>query len=223
LGTLAAAYAESGQFDEAVKWQQKALDNQEYAKRYGEKAKERLQLYQEKKAYTAARESPQDSTASLSGPEAPATRVINSGLLKGWVEFTSAEGKFAVSLPRVPKLVKQSVGGLENFTYLIESDDGRIYAVSYFDTPAKFVLSLDAVIQNYVKARKGTIVSDKKFALDEEFPGRDVLIRYANSANHARFFSVGRRFFVLILEGTEEFVNSATANAMLDSFRRVNK
>lgn len=223
LDTLAAAYAESGQFAEAVKWQQKALENEEYAKRYGEKAKERLRLYQEQKAYTAARESPPTSTASRAGPEAPATPVISSGLLKGWVEFTSAEGKFSVSLPRVPKLVKQSVGSIENFTYLVESDDGRIYGVSYFDTPAQVVISLDAVIQNFIKGSKGTIVSDKRIALDEEFPGRDVLIRYANRAGHARFFAVGRRFFMLVLDGPEEFVNSKTGNAMLDSFRRVSK
>jgi tetratricopeptide (TPR) repeat protein len=51
LGTLAAAYAEAGQFDEAVRWQEKALADKEYEQRYGEAARKRLELYRDKKPY----------------------------------------------------------------------------------------------------------------------------------------------------------------------------
>jgi tetratricopeptide (TPR) repeat protein len=51
LDTLAAACAEAGQFDDAVKWQQKALEDKEYAKEYGAAAKKKLQMYKEKKPY----------------------------------------------------------------------------------------------------------------------------------------------------------------------------
>jgi tetratricopeptide (TPR) repeat protein len=51
LSTLAAAYAEAGQFDEAVRWQEKALDDKEYANASGEGARQRLQLYRDKKPY----------------------------------------------------------------------------------------------------------------------------------------------------------------------------
>jgi hypothetical protein len=51
IGTLAAAYAEAGQFDEAVRWQQKALDDPAYVREYGEGARRRLELYRNKKPY----------------------------------------------------------------------------------------------------------------------------------------------------------------------------
>lgn len=50
LGTLAAAYAEAGDFDEAVRWQNKALEFPEYGKEEG-KASQRLRLYKERKPY----------------------------------------------------------------------------------------------------------------------------------------------------------------------------
>jgi hypothetical protein len=53
VGTLAAAQAEAGRFDDAVKWQTKAngMYSDADAKRKGE---ERLELYREKKPYRDA-------------------------------------------------------------------------------------------------------------------------------------------------------------------------
>lgn len=51
LGTLAAAYAELGQFDEAVRWQSKALESPAYQKEYGEAARKCLELYKARKPY----------------------------------------------------------------------------------------------------------------------------------------------------------------------------
>jgi tetratricopeptide (TPR) repeat protein len=51
LDTLAAAYAENGQFDEAVKYQGQALEDPAFSKEWGEPARRRLELYKNKKPY----------------------------------------------------------------------------------------------------------------------------------------------------------------------------
>jgi tetratricopeptide (TPR) repeat protein len=51
LDTLACAYAEVGQFDEAVKWQKKALEDADYVKIFGDKGRMQLKLFEEKKPY----------------------------------------------------------------------------------------------------------------------------------------------------------------------------
>jgi tetratricopeptide (TPR) repeat protein len=51
LDTLAAAYAEDGRFDEAVKWQKKTLADPEFAKTFGDECRKRLKLYEQHKPY----------------------------------------------------------------------------------------------------------------------------------------------------------------------------
>jgi serine/threonine-protein kinase len=53
MRSLSVANAELGDFDEAIKWQKKALDDKEYADDADEKAKaeKRLKLYEQKKPY----------------------------------------------------------------------------------------------------------------------------------------------------------------------------
>ena len=51
LDTLAAAYAEAGEFDQAVETQRKALDDPEFMKKEGDAARKRLELYRQKKPF----------------------------------------------------------------------------------------------------------------------------------------------------------------------------
>jgi Tfp pilus assembly protein PilF len=51
IGTLAAAYAENQQFDEAVKWQKRVLEFKAFIQLHGEETRLRFSLYQEKKPY----------------------------------------------------------------------------------------------------------------------------------------------------------------------------
>jgi tetratricopeptide (TPR) repeat protein len=51
LDTLAAAYAESGNFEEAIRWERAALENADFAASAGANARQRLQLYESHQAY----------------------------------------------------------------------------------------------------------------------------------------------------------------------------
>jgi tetratricopeptide (TPR) repeat protein len=51
MDTLAAAYAEAGEFREAVRWQKKALGFPAFARRSGEAARQRLALYEKGQPY----------------------------------------------------------------------------------------------------------------------------------------------------------------------------
>src|SRR5262249_23655202 len=46
LATLSVAYAELGQFDEAIRWQKRALESPSYEKAEGDQPRRRLRLFE---------------------------------------------------------------------------------------------------------------------------------------------------------------------------------
>lgn len=55
LDALAAAYAEQGDFDEALEWQRSALADPVYEKASGEAARKRMRLYEQRMPYRQER------------------------------------------------------------------------------------------------------------------------------------------------------------------------
>jgi len=51
VDTLAAAHAEAGEFDDALRFQQKALESPEFEKRFGKEGRARLELYAARRPY----------------------------------------------------------------------------------------------------------------------------------------------------------------------------
>ncbi len=51
LDTLAVAYAEVGDFEQAIRWQKKALEDPVYVKEWGENARAQIELFRKKKPY----------------------------------------------------------------------------------------------------------------------------------------------------------------------------
>src|SRR5262249_24824516 len=51
IDTLSCAYAEIGDFDQAIRWQKKALENPSYQQEEGENAKAKLALYGNKQPF----------------------------------------------------------------------------------------------------------------------------------------------------------------------------
>ena len=76
--TLAAAHAEAGQFDEAVRWEKTALEDMAFAQPHGDAARQRLELYTQKKPY---REGPMEKTPvpPLVPPTIPLVPPIGDG------------------------------------------------------------------------------------------------------------------------------------------------
>lgn len=224
LGTLAAAHAEVGQFDEAVRWQEKALQNRAYAGVNGAEARERLALYRDKKAYTVAEDRPKTpaTPAPAETIKTAKVKLIESGPLKGWQEWKAPDGSFSVAFPESPRLQKQrvpsAVGNVDNYGYYHEGVDA-IYLAGYFDVPSDGLLKAEQVASSYATGRKGRITSQKAIKLGD-VRGQEVSVQLPNgNVSRVRFYESGVRRFQVVVEGPANAVNSAKATGFLDSFQ----
>ncbi len=224
LDTLAAACAEAGEFDEAVKWLEKARENAAFVKESGEDSQTRLKLYLDKKPYTAAlgtdKVSPIPAIKEVA--RMPSAAVIGDGPLKGWKEFKSVDGGFTIPFPDTPKEHKQrvssAVGKIDNFAYSHEGVE-MTYMASFFDLPPDALLTLDKSATAYALGRKGTLLSQKSVRLGNT-TGLEILVKLSDkNVSRVRLFAVGARMYQVIVDGPSDRANAEQATVFLDSFK----
>jgi hypothetical protein len=135
-------------------------------------------------------------------------------------EFSPESGAFTVLFPGTPKTHKQTVGRIDNYAFSAEPGKGQVFLVSYFDLPANVQLTLETSVKAYAGGRKGTISSEKKVLLNDEYPGREAEIALPGGrVSRLRLFMVKQRQYQLVVEGAPEFVRSTSADKFLASFR----
>lgn len=223
LATLAAAHAEAGQFDEAVRLQEKALDNAIYARTRGKEARERLKLFQANQAYVAESETAKipATAANVESVKTPAD-MITSGPLKGWREFQAPGNAFRIGFPGSPKTHKQRiaspVGNIENHAYSHEGAE-MTYLASYFDLPGDGILTLDTAATSYAAGRKGKITSQKTIKTNGA-SAREIQVQLPDgNVSRARLLTIDGRWYQIIAEGPSRLINSEQTTSFLDSFK----
>ncbi len=223
LGTLAAAYAAVGDFDNAVRYQEKALEDKHYQAVWGEEARKWLAGYRDKKPNILVAQASKSPAAPLEDTaELPKVTRIESGPIKGWREFKAPDGSFTIAFPELPKANKRRisspVGNIENH-YFTNTQVDVTYLASYFDLPSDGLISLDTAMSNYVRARNGRVTNQKSLSVAGN-PGREATMTVPDgTASRIRIVQVGPRQFQIVADGPLDQVTSAQATAYLDSFQ----
>lgn len=152
----------------------------------------------------------------------------------GWKEFSSAEGKFKVLLPGVPKTnvgtAQTAIGPLTTHYFAVETEK-FVYHISYVDlpvgpeTPEETKEALDSSRDHAVKDHR--LISENDVTLDG-IVGREMLVARNDLIFNGRFFYVKKRLYHLILGARANVVfrdgkPSADAKDRTDLFRKTSK
>jgi hypothetical protein len=150
-----------------------------------------------------------------------------------WIKYTSAEGRYVVSIPGPPKISTQEATTAtgEKFPQYLASvaEPGDIaYVIGYFDFLPGTVFSADAARDGMVQKLNGTLLSENAIILGS-YSGRELKVLAKTSEGkeyilRARFYEAEKRVYVLqfIIPKTlesEELVGRGTR--YLDSFQVV--
>lgn len=160
-----------------------------------------------------------------------------------WIKYTSAEGRYSVSLPAQPTLSTQeatAATGDKFPQYLAAVEQSDVgYMIGYFDNLPGTVFSPDAARDGMVKQVKGTLISETAISLGG-YPGRELKVsakpapaQLAEGAKpaeeveyivRARYYEVDKRVYVLQIifpKSLDGDAVSAKAAKYFDSFQVV--
>jgi len=124
-----------------------------------------------------------------------------------WKEFSSAAGRFKVTLPGKPteatNTIKSRVGKIERHTFTLGVGFAA-YLVSYSDFPVSLTEPsqvkefLDHMHEGEVASSQGNLLSMTEIELDG-YPGREFIAETPNSTYRMRYYLVGRRFYQIAI------------------------
>jgi TonB family protein len=168
-------------------------------------------------------------------PSAPPPPPKPVGGIKGtpvpsWKEFTSEKGNFAILFLGAPAESVQTAEtevGRVPITMLTAGEPPQIFMVMFseypitFDTPTAAKVVLDNARDFAIKARGGTLLSEKEITFIR-YPGRESLVQLSLGVMKSRTFVVKNRIYMtaaMIINGKAKDLEDASINGFFDSFK----
>lgn len=160
----------------------------------------------------------------------------------GWINYSSAEGRYTVSLPAQPKISSQESSTADGkkfpqYLAMVTEPGDVVYIVAYFDSLPGTTFSQEKARDGMVAAVKGTLVNETAISLggysgrelnistmlgtDEPKAGTEAVdaVEYFDKA---RFYEVEKRVYVLQLLAPKSLWGAelkAKAAKYFDSFQ----
>ncbi|MBY0513332.1 MAG: hypothetical protein K2P78_05410 [Gemmataceae bacterium] len=141
------------------------------------------------------------------------------------MKYTNKEGKFAVAFPgnAKPKKQTQDASGIQVNIFMVDKGD-QAYAVMYMllpegaeDLPAKTLL--DGGQKGAVEKSGAKLIRAKDMNFGpKKLPAREVLVEKDGNQLRAWLIVDGRRVYLVLVGGPEEFASGKEATAFLKSF-----
>lgn len=147
-----------------------------------------------------------------------------------WINYTSAEGHYAVSLPSTPVVGTQESATAEGtkFTqYKATLVDGNtVFMIGYFDHVPGTVFSLDKARDGMLAALKGTLLSENSISIGGN-PGRELKVLTKGDGGteyllRTRYYDVDKRVYVIQIiysKADDDALVAARATKYFDSFQ----
>jgi hypothetical protein len=132
-----------------------------------------------------------------------------------WEEHRFEEGRFVVRLPGRPVEDKTAAEGVTKIT--LPQQNGE-YTVAWQDLPEGRSTTVEAKLDDSLKALKGTEIRRRKVVLQGKYHGQEMVADWAKGRVKARVYQVGNRVYTLVVSGMPWWVEFSTADTFLDSF-----